>query len=200
MVIALIAALSLTGCGAPAPADITFDGTQTAVHTTDAAPVLKATAVDATGKALEPQPEIAWSVDPADTVVKLDGSNIVPVANGTAHVTAAVGELKKSYDFVVAMPDKVEITGATVGTPVPAGTTVPMVATIKSGETVLTDMKAKWSTDNEAVAKVDEAGVVTAVAEGKANVKAEVGANSAVTEITVGPAAPAAADAVVAPK
>lgn len=199
MVIALYA-LSLVGCGAPAPADITFEGKQDAVHTMDATPVLKATAVDAEGKPLDPQPQIAWSVEPADTVVKLDGSNIVPVANGTAKVHAKVGDLDKSYDYVVAMPDKVEISGNTPGTAIPAGTTLPLTAMVKAGDTAIADMKAKWSSDNEAVAKVDENGTVTAVAEGKANIKAEAGTNSAVTEVTVGPAAPAAADATTAPK
>jgi uncharacterized protein YjdB len=200
MVIALFAALSLTGCGAPAPASITFDGTQAAVHDLTAVPALKASAVDAEGKALEPQPELTWSVDPVDTVVKLEAGNITPVANGTAHITATVGEVKASYDFVVALPDKVEIAGVTAGTPVPAGTTLPLTATVKSGETAIADAKVKWSSDNEAFAKVDEAGVVTAVAEGKANIKAEFGAQSATAEVTVGAAAAATTDAAAAPK
>ncbi len=197
-------ALALTGCS-PTPASIKFDGEPTAtVHTLDAVPVKKATVLDADGKALEPQPttELSWSVTPA-TVATLDKANVKPVGNGDATVEAKVGDVKASYKFVVALPDKVEIAGYTAGTPVAVGATQALTANVMAGADKVEGMTVTWESTNTAVATVDASGTVTGVGPGASTVKATAGELSATVDVTIGDAAAApavAGDATAAPK
>lgn len=196
-------ALALTGCS-PTPASIKFDGEPTAtVHTLDAQPVKKATVLDADGKALDPQPtDLSWSVNPA-TVATLDKTNVKPVGNGEATVEAKVGEVKASYKFIVALPDKVEIAGYTAGTPVAVGATQALTAAVMAGADKVDGTQITWESANTAVATVDASGTVTGVTMGTSTIKATAGELSATVDVTIGDAAAApavAADATAAPK
>jgi len=196
-------ALVLTGCS-PTPASIKFDGEPTTtVHTLDAQAVKKATVLDADGKALDPQPtDLSWSVNPA-TVATLDKTNVKPVGNGEATVEAKVGEVKASYKFVVALPDKVEIAGYTAGTPVAVGATQALTAAVMAGADKVDGTQITWESANTAVATVDASGTVTGVTLGTSTIKATAGELSATVDVTIGDAvaAPAvAADATAAPK
>lgn len=197
-------ALALTGC-APTPASISFEGGPTVtVHSLDAVAVSKATVKDADGKALEPQPtDLTWSVNPA-TVATLDKTMVKPVGNGEATVEAKVGDVKASYKFVVALPDKVEIAGYTAGTPVAVGGTQALTANVMAGADKVDGVATTWESANTAVATVDAAtGTVTAVAAGTSTITVKAGELSATVDVTVGDAAaaPAAtADAAAAPK
>lgn len=196
-------ALALTGCS-PTPASIKFDGEPTAtVHTLDAQPVKKATVLDADGKALDPQPtDLAWSVNPA-TVATLDKTNVKPVGNGEATVEAKVGEVKASYKFIVALPDKVEIAGYTAGTPVAVGATQALTAAVMAGADKVDGTQITWESANTAVATVDASGTVTGVTVGTSTIKATAGELSATVDVTIGDAAAApavAGDATAAPK
>lgn len=196
-------ALALTGCS-PTPASIKFDGEPTAtVHTLDAVAVKKATVLDADGKPLDPQPtDLSWSVNPA-TVATLDKTNVKPVGNGDATVEAKVGDVKASYKFVVALPDKVEIAGYTAGTPVAVGATQALTAAVMAGADKVDGTTITWESANTAVATVDASGMVTGVTLGTSTVKATAGELSATVDVTIGDAvaAPAVAgDATVAPK
>ncbi len=188
-------ALTLTGC-APTPASIKFDGEPTAtVHTLDAVAVKKATVLDADGKALDPQPaatELSWSVTPA-TVATLDKTNVKPVGNGDATVEAKIGDVKASYKFVVALPNKIEIAGYTAGTPVAVAATQALTATVMAGADKIDNQTITWESANTGVATVDAKGTVTGVSAGSSTIKATAGALSATVDITVGAAAPAAA-------
>ncbi len=196
-------ALALTGCS-PTPASIKFDGEPTAtVHTLDAQAVKKATVLDADGKALDPQPtDLSWSVSPA-TVATLDKTNVKPVGNGEATVEAKVGEVKASYKFVVALPDKVEIAGYTAGTPVAVGATQALTAAVMAGADKVDGTQITWESANTAVATVDASGTVTGVTMGTSTIKATAGELSATVDVTIGDAAAApavAGDATAAPK
>lgn len=196
-------ALALTGCS-PTPASIKFDGEPTAtVHTLDAVAVKKATVLDADGKPLDPQPtDLSWSVNPA-TVATLDKTNVKPVGNGDATVEAKVGDVKASYKFVVALPDKVEIAGYTAGTPVAVGATQALTAAVMAGADKVDGTTITWESANTAVATVDASGMVTGVTLGTSTIKATAGELSATVDVTIGDAvaAPAVAgDATVAPK
>ena len=191
--IVLLATL-FTACS-PEPATIKFDGEPTVtVNTMDAVDVSKATVLDKDGKALEPQPALAWSVTPA-TVAKLDGAKVTPVAAGEATVEAKVGEIKANYKFVVAHPNKLEIAGYDAATPVPVGGTAALTGTVKADEAVVAGQAVAWSSSDAAIAEVDAAtGAVTGKAEGKAVITATSGALTATMEVTVGGAV-AATDA-----
>ena len=192
----MVALLSLFIACAPQPASIKFDTESVTVNTLDAAPVAKATVLDAEGNALAEQPELTFTVDPA-TVATLEGTNNVkPAASGEATVTAAVGEVKGSYKFIVALPDKVEIAGYTAGAAWPVGGTVPLTANVKAGETVVANQTVTWSSSDENVASVDASGVVTGKADGKATITAKLNDTvSGTVEIAVGTAVAPAADA-----
>jgi hypothetical protein len=183
----------LAGCG-QTPADITFDGEPTAtVHTTDPVAVQKATVVDKDKKALATQPKLTWTVTP-DSVAKLDGTNVVPVANGDAKVKACVNDkLCKDYAFVVAMPDDIQVSGQD-GVEWKVGATAQLTAKVMAGKDEVADQKVTWASDNPAVATVDPTGKVTVVAPGAAVITASSGALSETVNLTVvdAGAAPAA--------
>ncbi len=103
--------LFLSGC-APMPTKIVFDGgdVDTSVHTTSPVPVRHATALDADGKRLDPQPAMSWSVDRPD-VITLEGGTLIPVHDGVARIEARVGELRASYTLTVEL-DSRESAGA----------------------------------------------------------------------------------------
>ncbi|MDP2317687.1 MAG: Ig-like domain-containing protein [Pseudomonadota bacterium] len=194
----MVALLALfVGC-APTPASIKFDGdAKVSVNKLDQVDVLKATVLDAEGKAIEPQPALTWTVSP-DSVAKLEGAKVTPIANGEATVTAAVGEVKNKYTFVVALPDKVEIAGYTAGTAWPVGQSAQLTATVKAGETALTGETVTWSSNADTVATVAADGTVMGVAAGMATITATSGALTSTVDVTIGDAAVAATDA--APK
>lgn len=191
--IALVASL-LLGCS-PQPASIKFDAPgPVTVHTLDAMPVAKVTVMDKENKKLEPQPTLTWTVTPA-TVAKLDKDKVTPVANGEATVEAKVGEVKGSYKFIVALPDKVEIAGYTAGQPWPVGQAAALKASVKAGKDVVEGQAVTWASNNEAVATVDATGNVMGVSAGKATITATSGALSSTVEVEIGAAAPVATDA-----
>lgn len=195
----MFALLALIACS-PEPASIKFDGEPTVtVHTMDAVAVNKATVMDKDGKALEPQPQIAWSVTP-DTVAKLDGAKVTPVAAGEASVEAKVGEIKASYKFVVAPPDKVEIAGYDAAKAWPVGAAAPLTAAVKAGDAVVEGQTVAWSSSDVNIADVDATGNVTGKAEGKATITATSGTLTATVEVTIGGAVATADGAAPAPQ
>jgi hypothetical protein len=179
----------VVGC-AQKPAKIEFSGEPVqVVHNTDALGVQQATVKDADGNALEPQPAVTWKVEP-ETVAKLEGSKVVPAANGVATITATTGDVHGSYRVSVALPDKVEIAGAPEGGNLGAGATVELTATVKAGDTAIEGQTIAWSTSDPAIATVDN-GKVTGAAMGAATITATSGALSGTAAINV-----VAADAV----
>ena len=191
--IALVASM-LLGCS-PQPASIKFDAAgPVTVHTLDALPVAKATVMDKENKKIEPQPTLTWTVTPP-TVAKLDKDKVAPIANGEATIEAKVGEVKGSYKFIVALPDKVEIAGYTAGQPWPVGQAAQLKASVMAGKDVVEGQAVTWASNNEAVATVDANGNVMGVSAGKATVTATSGALSSTVEVEIGAAAPVAADA-----
>ncbi|MBM4365080.1 MAG: Ig-like domain-containing protein [Deltaproteobacteria bacterium] len=177
--------ITLAGCS-PEPASIKFDGEQTVtVNTLDAAAMNKATVLDKEGKALDPQPKLACSVNPA-SVAKLDGEKVAPVANGEATVECKVGEVKGSYKFVVALPDKVEVAGYDATQAWAVGASTQLTATVKAGDAPVAGQTVTWSSSDANIAEVDANGNVLGKAEGKATVTATSGTLTASVEVTIG--------------
>ncbi len=190
----MVALLAFLACS-PVPASIKFDGeATTTVHNMDVVAVNKATVMDKDGKAIDPQPALSWAVTPA-TVATLAGAKVTPVANGEASVEAKVGEIKASYKFVVALPDKVEIAGYDAAAAWPVGSAMQLTAAVKAGEAAVEGQVVTWSSSDANIAEVDANGNTTGKAEGKATVTATSGALTATVEVTIG----GAAVAVVAP-
>jgi len=191
MLIALVALL--TGC-TPTPASIKLEGEPTVkVHSTDPLPLEKAEVLDASGAALADQ-HPTWTVTP-ENVAKLDGENLVPLANGEATVTATLGDLKAEYKVTVALPDKVVINGYTPGDAWTVGETKALTGGVFSGEAAIEGLPVTWASDNAAVLTVNEKGEATAAAEGAAKLTVSHGALATTVDVTIGAAAPATADA-----
>jgi hypothetical protein len=189
----------LTGC-APSPASIKLEGEPTVtVHALDAVALEKASVLDANGAAIEGQ-TVTWTVTP-DTIAKLEGDKVTPIANGEATLTAALGDLKAEYKLVVALPDSIAIAGYDAAAPFAVGETKQLTATVKAGEAAVEGQTIAWSTDHPEFVNVDAAtGLATAVAAGTATISATSGALTQSIQMTVGGAAtPPVADA-AAPK
>jgi hypothetical protein len=175
---------SLVGCG-QVPADVKFAGDEkVTVYTTDAVQVQGATVNDKDGKALDPQPELKWSVSD-ESVAKLEGDKLTPVKSGATQVKAcATDTVCKEYSFVVALPEKVVLSGAD-GVSWAVGSTATLTAKVMSGEIEVPGQTVTWTSDNPAIATVDNAGLVTAVAAGTAKITATAGALTADLPLTI---------------
>ena len=130
---------------------------------------------------------VSWSTsNPAIVTVDKNG-NIKAVAEGTATVAAAHGNLSDACKITVtasAIPvtsislDKTTLTLAEQDT-------YQLKATVNPDNA--TDKTVTWSTSNPAVATVSSSGLVTAKAEGSATITAKAGDKSATCEVTVAP-------------
>lgn len=183
--------VALVGCG-QAPSEVKLSGEETVtVHTTEPVGVQTATVLDKDGKAIEGPSEIKWTVSPQG-IAKLEGDKLVPEKSGKAMVKAcATDTVCKEYAFVVALPEKVVVTGAD-GVEWKVGATAPLLAKVMAGETEVANQKVEWMSDNAAVVTVDDKGMATAVAPGTAKITAKSGAFVAETPITVVEGAPVA--------
>ena len=130
---------------------------------------------------------VSWSTsNPAIVTVDKDG-NVKAVAEGTATVAVAHGNLSDACKITVtasAIPvtsislDKTTLTLAEQDT-------YQLKATVNPDNA--TDKTVTWSTSNPAVATVSSSGLVTAKAEGSATITAKAGDKSATCEVTVAP-------------
>jgi hypothetical protein len=187
----------LVACG-PTAAKITLEGEPTVtVHTTDAVAAHKATVVDEAGAALPTQPALVWTVTP-DTVAKLDGDKVVPVADGEATVKACAEAICAEYKFVVAMPNDIAVTG-TDGVQWAVGATAQLAAKVLAGEAEVAGQTVTWTSSDANIADVDATGKVTAKAMGAVTITAASGALTEALSLTIGEALPATADAAAAP-
>lgn len=115
-----------------------------------------------------------------DTVVAVDeDGNVRALKEGTATVSASVGD-KTAICEITVLGIKISFGSETVNVYTGSeGYTIEV--TVQNGDA----SKVEWSSDNEKVATVNGQGVVTAVAEGKANITAKIGEKSAVCVVNV---------------
>ena len=105
------------------------------------------------------------------------------VGKGTANITATAGGQSASCKVTVNAPlQGIEITGEQ--STIKKGQTTQL-SVIYDPEDTTDDPTVTWSSDNEKVATVDQTGLVKAVADGTANIKAKVGTLEATYAITV---------------
>ena len=145
---------------------------------------LTATAYDANDQEI-PDAEITWSSsDPAVATVDPIGL-VTAVANGTATITAAAGDV--SMDIEVSVSPVVEISlSSTTPTLTALGDTLQMVAAPldANGEPV-PEASIDWSSSRPAVASVNDTGLVTAKSNGTTLITATSGAAEASVTVTV---------------
>lgn len=126
---------------------------------------------------------VAWSSD-NEKVATVDETGLVTaVGKGTANITATAGGQSATCAVTVNAPlQGIEITGEQ--STIKKGQTTQL-SVIYDPEDTTDDKTVIWSSDNEKVATVDQTGLVKAVADGTANIKAKVGTLEATYAITV---------------
>ncbi len=121
-----------------------------------------------------PNALVTWTTD-ASGVVSVDKSGkITALKDGTALVTATVGEATASLRVNVGslVPTKIEITGSTsVYTDMEASLT----ATVKDQFDQIMSAAVTWSSSDESIATVNASGVVTGIEPGTVTIKARAG-------------------------
>lgn len=126
---------------------------------------------------------VAWSSG-NEKVATVDETGLVTaVGKGTANITATAGGQSASCKVTVNAPlQRIEITGEQ--STIKKGHTTQL-SVIYDPEDTTDDTTVTWSSDNEKVATVDQTGLVKAVADGTANIKAKVGTLEDTYAITV---------------
>ncbi|HSU93621.1 MAG TPA: Ig-like domain-containing protein, partial [Gemmatimonadaceae bacterium] len=154
---------------------------------------LHATVDGATGN-----PSIFWSSENT-AIATVSGTGIVTgVAVGTAHIAASSGGKSGITTIVVIPPGVASVRVTPTSAAIKVGETVHLVAEPLDGNgNALEGRTITWSSDNEAVATVDNTGVVTGVSSGAATITATSEGKSGTSGIAVGAAV--AASIVVAP-
>lgn len=129
--------------------------------------------------------DIEWKSSNEKVVVVSESGFISGVSEGSATVTAVMGDFTATCEVTIYIPiieaekvvlnlDKVELN---------IGETVQLEATILPEDT--TDKTHEWESSNEEVAIVDDSGLVIAIGEGTAIITVTCGEASAQCEITV---------------
>ena len=195
--VALIGVLALGAGCAPVPASLSLSPAADKVHEVTPLALPSVEVLDKAGTAVASHEAISWSVSPEE-VAKLgdDGATVVPLADGTATVTANLGTISASWTLNVALPDAVNIAGAEGGalSLAPTGSAMLTASVVDNGQAV-ESLVVTWSSSDPAVATVAD-GSVMAVAAGTSSVTATWGALSSTVVVTV--ADPAVAEGVEA--
>ncbi|PID88408.1 MAG: hypothetical protein CSB06_00215 [Bacteroidia bacterium] len=152
---------------------------------------------DATNK------NVTWSSSD-DNIATVDVNGLVTaVAEGTATITVTTEDGSKTATCEIAVtPKTIAVTKVTLNpktAELKVGETATLTATVEPSDA--TNKSATWSSDNESVATVDATGLVTAVAQGNADivVKTEDGGFTDTCKVTVTPKAIAVTKVTLSP-
>jgi len=190
----LIAAAALAGC-TPKPASVNVSPASAALSESGAKATLSADVLDKDGKAIDKSP-VAWSSsNPA--VASVDNGTVTAVKSGKATITAAAGTVTGSAEVTVSIPAKIEVNPAEVAlqvaaaeapadgsTPPPASATIAALVKDDADQAV-TGAQVSYASGDPAIAVVDAAGLVSAVAAGETTVTVTSGSLSASVKVTV---------------
>ena len=130
--------------------------------------------------------DITWtSSNPA--VAPVTSGLVTAVANGTAQITARIGNASGTASITVAEPVPTRVTvSPTPHTLDAIGETVQLSATVRDQRNnVMSGQPITWSSGDEAVATVSGDGLVTAVGNGMTEITAKSGNPSGTASITV---------------
>lgn len=130
---------------------------------------------------------VTWtSVNTAVATVSGNGL-VTAVSNGTSQITARSGNASGSANITVAEPVPTRITITPSSHTLEAiGATVQLSATVQDQRNnIMSGQTITWSSGDEAVATVSEAGLVTAVSNGMVEITARSGSLSSSAAITV---------------
>ena len=125
---------------------------------------------------------VTWTSSDASVATVDNTGKVIAVAEGSATITAACGSVSATCVVTVAIPAE-SVTLNKTSLTLKAGTTGNLTATVKPDNA--TDKTVMWTSSDEAVATVDNAGKITAVSKGTATITATCGTVSATCAVTV---------------
>lgn len=146
---------------------------------------LTASVADQNGQPLADAP-VTWASSD-NAVATVNASGLVTAAgNGSASVTASSGSASGTASVTVAQElVRVDLSPA-ADTLVSLGETVQLTArTLDANDNVIAGVSVEWGSSDESIATVDSGGLVTAVANGNADITATAGATSATASVSV---------------
>ena len=170
----------------PVPTRITIAPTSHTLEMIGATVQLTATVRDQRNNIMSGQ-SITWSSGD-DAVATVSGAGLVTaVSNGMAEITAKSGNLSASASITVSEPVATSLTIEPATHTLEAiGDTVELAAVVlDQHENAMEDVSVTWSSGDDAVATVDENGLVTAVDNGMAEITAQAGDAIGTASITV---------------
>jgi len=170
----LLAALAASGCGRK-PAAIRLTPTRIVIYGPGHGQLVDGRVVDRKGRTI-PDVALNWaSSDPAVVEVSPGGS-LTSKSPGRAIVSAEFRSLHASVSVQVLDLSRLELLPAFLHVVGPAATQARIAAVGRTEDGRATDVPPiTWKSDNPGVATVSPQGVVTAVANGKAEITAQVG-------------------------
>ena len=172
----------------PVPTRIAVTPSSHTLEAIEAKVQLTATVRDQ-GNNLMADAAITWSSDDEAVATVDDAGLVTAVGNGTAQITARSGDALGTTAITVSQPVAVATTitiEPEAHTLEAIDATVQLTATVlDQHENVMEDATVTWSSDDEAVTTVDDAGLVTAVGNGTAQITARSGDASSTASITV---------------
>ena len=170
----------------PVPTRITIAPSSHTLEAIGATVQLSATVRDQRNNVMSGQ-TITWSSGD-EAVATVSGTGLVTaVGNGMTEITAKSGSLSSSADITVANPVPTTVTiEPPTHTLEAIGDTLQLAAVVLDQyENAMADAAVTWSSGDEAVATVDENGLVTAVDNGMAEITAQAGDAMGSAAITV---------------
>ena len=130
--------------------------------------------------------EVEWSSDDDEVAVVDAAGRVEAAGNGSATITATAGAVSAAASVEVAqVPASVELSPDSLASG-DIGDTATLEATVEDGNGhVIAGAEVEWSSDDDAVAVVDAAGLVEAAGNGSATITATAGAVSAAASVEV---------------
>ena len=170
--LAALALLPAVACS-PKPSSIDVSPKRVKIYGIDRAQRMTARVLNKKGQPMDGMPE--WSSSDANVVAAEPGGRLVAKGPGKATVTAAFKEVRAQVPVEVVDVSTIELAAPALSLIGPVGTTVPLSYTVKDSKGKAVDLKPSWSSQNPQAATVDDKGVVTSVAAGKATIVARIG-------------------------
>ncbi len=179
----LAAALVAASCSRK-PASIDISPKKVTIYGIERAQRLTARILDRKGQPLESGAP-GWSSSDASTAAVDTGGRVVAKKAGKATVTASFENVSAQVPVEVIDVSAIEFAAPALSLIGPAGTSVPLAWTVRNSQLEKVDIAPAWSSADEKIATVSEAGVVTSVGSGTTNVVARVGDIQGACEVMV---------------
>jgi uncharacterized protein YjdB len=165
------------------PASLTIAPAQVNLSALGAKAHLSVKVLDAKGR------EVAAAVsfaNPNEKIVSVDRGDLTAVGPGEGEITVSAAGVSSKVKVNVTLPAPAEVTVEKAVLQLKVGVPARIVATAKDeSKQSIRGAVLTFASSNEKVAKVDAAGIVTAVGKGKAKVTVAAGAKKAEVEVKV---------------